>query len=161
MGGQERSKYGPEWASRIYIYEIFLASEPSRGPYLGQGSRKKTQINWGNHLGSIYGVLDPFRGLYRAPKPTVLHWVYSASCILGHILTFSDPPSQPSQIILVQNDLKRCPTNILHVYVQLPPLGGILGPLKSDLGLFWPYRAIYPRYLIFTKSSFKVWLMDG
>ena len=57
---------------------------------------KKTQINWGNHLGSIYGVLDPFRGLYRAPKPTVLHWVYSASRILGHILTFSDPP-QPTQ----------------------------------------------------------------
>jgi hypothetical protein len=46
-------------------------------------------------------------------------------------------------------------------YVQLAPLGGILGPLKSDLGLFWPFRAIYPRYLIFTKSSFKVWFMDG
>ena len=46
-------------------------------------------------------------------------------------------------------------------YVQLAPLGGILGPLKSDLGLFWPFRAIYPRYLIFTKSSFNVWFKDG
>ena len=27
-------------------------------------------------------------------------------------------------------------------YVQLAPLGGILGPLKSDLGLFLPCRAI-------------------
>ena len=45
-------------------------------------------------------------------------------------------------------------------YVQLAPLGGILGPLKSDLGLFWPFRAIYSRYIIFTKSSFKVWLME-
>ena len=44
---------------------------------------------------------------------------------------------------------------------QLAPLGGILGPLKSDLGLFWPFRAIYSRYMIFTKSSFKVWFMDG
>ena len=67
-------------------------------------------MNLGNRLGSISGVLEPFRGLYRAPKPTVLHWVYSASRILGHILTFSDPPSPPGQIILVQNDLKRCPT---------------------------------------------------
>ena len=68
------------------------------------------------------------------------------------------PPSQPGQIILVQND-----SHILYYmfYVQLAPLGGILGPLKSDLGLFWPFRAIYSRYLIFTKSSFKVWLMDG
>ena len=46
-------------------------------------------------------------------------------------------------------------------YVQLAPLGGILGPLKLDFGLFWPFRAIYSRYLIFTKSSFKVWSMDG
>ena len=46
-------------------------------------------------------------------------------------------------------------------YVQLAPLGGILGPLKSDLELFWPFRAIYSKYIIFTKSSFKVWSMDG
>ena len=46
-------------------------------------------------------------------------------------------------------------------YVQLAPLGGILGPLKSDLGLFWPFRAFYSRYIIFTKSRFKVWSMDG
>ena len=27
-------------------------------------------------------------------------------------------------------------------YVQLTPLGGILGPLKSDLGVIWPFQAI-------------------
>ena len=32
VGGQERSKYGPEWASFIYIYTKLLALEPSRGP---------------------------------------------------------------------------------------------------------------------------------
>ena len=41
--------------------------------------------------------------------------------------------------------------------VQLAPLGGILGPLKSYLGLFWSF----PLYTIFSKSSFKVWSMDG
>ena len=28
-------------------------------------------------------------------------------------------------------------------YVELAPLGGILGPLKSDLGLFLPFWATY------------------
>ena len=46
-------------------------------------------------------------------------------------------------------------------YAQLTPLGGILGPLKSDLELFCPFRAIYSRYMIFTKSSFKVKSIDG
>ena len=111
VGGQRKSKYGPEWASHKYEeMQSFWPRSPLEAPKYVKDPRKKTQINWGNHLGSISGVLGPFRGLYRAPKPTVLHWVYSASRILGHILTFSDPPSQPSQIILVQNDLKRCPT---------------------------------------------------
>ena len=26
-------------------------------------------------------------------------------------------------------------------HVELAPLGGIFGPLKSDLGVFWPFRA--------------------
>ena len=26
------------------------------------------------------------------------------------------------------------------VHVELAPLGGIFGPLKSDLGVFWPFR---------------------
>ena len=73
VGGQERSKYGPDLASFINIFTKLLALKPSRGPLIGQGSRKKTQINWGNRLGSISGDLEPFRGLYRAPKPTVFH----------------------------------------------------------------------------------------
>ena len=60
---------------RLYIYTKLLALKPSRGPYLVNRSRipEKTQINWRNGLGSISGDLEPFRGLYRAPKPTVLH----------------------------------------------------------------------------------------
>ena len=26
-------------------------------------------------------------------------------------------------------------------HVELVPLGGIFGPLKSDLGVFWPFQA--------------------
>ena len=26
-------------------------------------------------------------------------------------------------------------------HVELAPQGGIFGPLKSDLGVFWPFRA--------------------
>ena len=26
-------------------------------------------------------------------------------------------------------------------HVELAPVGGIFGPLKSDLGVFWPFRA--------------------
>ena len=25
-------------------------------------------------------------------------------------------------------------------HIELAPLGGIFGPLKSDLGVFWPFR---------------------
>ena len=95
-GGQGRSKYCPEWAS-------LLALEPSRGPQMGQGPQKWTQINQGQlggSFGSISGVLDPFRGLERAPKP-------KARPILGNIWTLSDPPCQPGQICLVQNGLYR------------------------------------------------------
>jgi hypothetical protein len=31
-------------------------------------------------------------------------------------------------------------------HVELAPLGGILGHLKSDLGVFWPFRATDFRY---------------
>ena len=29
-------------------------------------------------------------------------------------------------------------------HVELTPLGGILGPLKSDLGVFWAKIPLYP-----------------
>ena len=58
-GGQGRSKYCQIWAS-------FLASEPSRGPLMGPGPQKWTQINQGQ-LGGSFGwfffVFDPFRRL--------------------------------------------------------------------------------------------------
>ena len=64
-GVRKDQNMAQKWASRMYIYEFFLALEPSRGPYLGQGSQKKTQINqviWGpfmvflTHLGASTGL---------------------------------------------------------------------------------------------------------
>ena len=37
-------------------------------------------------------------------------------------------------------------------HVELAPLGGIFGPLKSDLGVFWPFRATD-----FIMGILKIW----
>ena len=37
-------------------------------------------------------------------------------------------------------------------HVELAPLGGIFGPLKSDLGVFWPFRATD-----FIMGKLKIW----
>ena len=55
--------------------------------------------------------------------------------ILGNILTFFDPPCM--------------------FHVELAPLGGILGPLKSDLGVFWAKIPLYPYNVKFSKSIFS------
>ena len=37
-------------------------------------------------------------------------------------------------------------------HVELAPLGGIFGPLKSDLGVFWPFRGTD-----FIMGILKIW----
>ena len=37
-------------------------------------------------------------------------------------------------------------------HIELVPLGGIFGPLKSDLGVFWPFRATD-----FIMGILKIW----
>ena len=37
-------------------------------------------------------------------------------------------------------------------HVELAPLGGIFGPLKSDLGVFWPFRGTD-----FIMGTLKIW----
>ena len=71
---------------------------------MGQGPQKWTQINLGDHLGSISEVLDPFLGANNFALGL------QARRILGHILTFFDSPCKLDQIFLVQNGLHRCPT---------------------------------------------------
>ena len=75
--------------------------------------------------------------------------------ILGHILTFFDPPCQPGQIFLVKNSLYRCPLYSTTCFmVNFAPIGGILGPLKSDLGVFWAKIPLYPYNVKTQKTHF-------
>ena len=39
-------------------------------------------------------------------------------------------------------------------HVELAPLGGILGPLKSDLGVFWAKIPLYPYNVKTQKTHF-------
>ena len=56
---------------------IFLR-QPTCGT-LGSGNGLKSiRSSCADHLGSISGVLDPFRGLWRAPKPKLGH-LYNCS----------------------------------------------------------------------------------
>ena len=40
-------------------------------------------------------------------------------------------------------------------HVELAPLGGILGPLKSDLGVFWAKIPLYPYNVKTQKNAFS------
>ena len=60
-GGQGRSKYGPECTLSNKENGLNLALEPSRGPKMGQGPRKWTQINQGQ-LGGQFGFLSIYLG---------------------------------------------------------------------------------------------------
>ena len=72
--------------------------------------------------------------------------------ILGHILTFFDPPCQPTQFFLVKNSLYRCPTYSTTCFMLNS--GGILGPLKSDLGVFSAKIPLYPYNVKTQKTHF-------
>ena len=67
---------------------------------------------------------------------------------MDHILTFFDPPCQPGQIFLVKNSL------YYMFHGELAPIGGILGPLKSDLGVFWAKIPLYPYNVKTQKTHF-------
>ena len=72
--------------------------------------------------------------------------------ILGHILTFFDPPLPTRSNFFGPKQLAQ----VSHIqyymfHVELAPLGGILGPPKSDLGVFWAKifsKPFYGRILI-------------
>ena len=89
---------------------------------------------------SISGVLDPFGGLWMAPKPIVLLWVYRVRRILGHISTFPELPFQPSEIFMVQHGLNRGPT--YRTYVHL------LGVFRPSRVSFSAILAVWGNFLI-------------
>ena len=77
---------------------------------MGQGL-KPTRGSWMDHLGSISGVLDLFGGLWRGPKPTVLHGAFKRGALWAMFLTFPGPPCQPGQFF----GLKRL-VQMSHIY---------------------------------------------
>ena len=87
---------------------------------------KSIRGSWGDHLGSISGVLDPLRGLQRAQKP-------KTRPIRGNILTFPNPPCQPGQFFLVQNGLYRCLTCSTTCFMLNSYLWGVFLALWSQI----------------------------
>ena len=79
---------------------------------------------------------------FPTPNDSSNHNRIVRSCVVafvGQILTYPDPP------LLTQSNFwsKMACTYVLRIevfYVQLAPLGGILGPLKSVLALFLLFR---------------------
>ena len=128
--GQNIDQNGPHF----WLWSPLKAPKWVKDPWKGF---KSTRGSWGYHLGSVSGVLDPFRGLQRAPKP-------KTRPILGNILTYFDLPWPP---LPTRSNLfgSKWLVHVSHIeyymfHIEVAPLGGILGPLKSDLGVFWPFR---------------------
>ena len=88
QGGSGKVKIGQNIAQnrpRFWLWSPLEAPKWVEDPWKGF---KSTRGSWGYHLGSVSGVLDPFRGLKRAPKP-------KSRPILGNTLTYFDPPWPP------------------------------------------------------------------
>ena len=82
----------------------------------------------GNILGPIQGSLTNVETSGRLQS--------QIQAILGQILTFPDPPCQLSQFFYGPKWLVQVSHTWYYIFhVQLAPIGGILGPLKSVLPL--------------------------
>ena len=88
QGGSKKVKIWPRM-SLAFIYfwprSLLEALKWVKDPWSTPKMIPPTAPDW---FESISGVLDPFRGLERAPKP-------KARPILGNILTYFDPPWTP------------------------------------------------------------------
>ena len=92
---------------------------------------------------SLSGVLDPFRGLQRAPKP-------KTRPILGNILTYFDlpwpPPAYPVKNFCLKMACTCVPHIVLHVSCQTRTSGGYFRPsevrfrAKIPLSSHWFYN---------------------
>ena len=90
--------------------------------YRGNGL-KSIRGSWGGHLGSISGVLDLFRGLYRAQKP-------KTRPIQGKILTFPDPPANLVKFFWSKMACTGVPQIVLHISYSTPAYWGHFRPCK-------------------------------
>ena len=80
------------------LYSIYIQKKVLDQNKMSQTHLKPFNGRQWNILQSILGVLHPFRGLWKAPKP-----------YFDQKLTVFDPPCQPGPIFLAQNAFKICP----------------------------------------------------
>ena len=74
------------------LYSIYIQKKVRDQNKMSQTHLKSFNGRQWDILQSISGVLHPFRGLWRAPKP-----------YFGQKMTVSDPPCQPGPIFLARN----------------------------------------------------------
>ena len=105
-GGSKKAKIWPRMGlAFIYFWPRSLLEAPKWVKDPGNGL-KSIRGSWGDLLGVFQGSLTHLGASRRLRGQRYI----KARSILGHILTFFDPPCQPGQIFLVQNSLYRCPT---------------------------------------------------
>ena len=85
QGGSGKVKIGQNIAQNGPCFWLWSPLEAPKWVKDPGNGLKSTRGSWGDHLGSISRVLDPFKGLLRAPKP-------KARPILSSILTYFDLP---------------------------------------------------------------------
>ena len=103
-----RLKDGREWASLKYNFGFGAFQRPLNGSRTPEMDSNQSGAVGGIILGVFQGSLTHLGASRRLRGQRYI----KARSILGHILTFFDPPCQPGQFFLVQNDLYRCPTYV-------------------------------------------------
>ena len=95
------SRFGPTWFPPTEkntswpispLYSIYIQKKVLDQNKLSQTHLKSFKGRQWDILQSILGVLHPFRGLWRAPKP-----------YFGQKMTVFDPPCKPGPIFLARN----------------------------------------------------------
>ena len=100
-------------------------------------------------------TVDPYTPCNRVSRPFPIWSIWQIWPLLGQKNTFFIDQFEglcskansvkfygPKWLVQVSH------TQYYIFYVQLAPIGGILGPLKSVFGRFGPIRQIYPLFLI-------------
>ena len=107
-------------------------------------------IIWGpfqgslTHLGASRGLQSQKRGPFWAKfQPSLT------------------PPANPVNFFWSKMACTGVPHIVLYVLCSTRTSRSIFGPLKSDLVLFWPFRAIYFIYIIYSKSRLVLCMVNG
>ena len=121
-GGQRRSKYGPEWASLLYIFGLGAFLKPLNG-----SRTPETDPKWSRRISELLTLEMPTGGQFWLPlidlspfpgSPNHLGvskglWSQTEATS-GADFDLSWPPCQPCKMFLVRNGSYRCHI-VLHI----------------------------------------------